>query len=172
RRDSYTPVAERRRAAGSPRVDGEHGRRDGDEEWTDLRRRRRWLHLRVRDQDRQGSLAREDPLQRIGESDDVSDGLGQAIHRHGHRHRRRQRAGRICRKQQMKTLTSSSRPPGPRRPSSSSISWAGIAPGKSADFIVLAGNPLEDITNARRIDRVYLRGQAIDRAALNAAWTP
>ena len=72
----------------------------------------------------------------------------------------------------MKTLTSSSRPPGPRRPSSSSISWAGIAPGKSADFIVLAGNPLEDITNARRIDRVYLRGQAIDRAALNAAWTP
>jgi imidazolonepropionase-like amidohydrolase len=48
----------------------------------------------------------------------------------------------------------------------------GIAPGKSADFIVLAGNPLEDITNARRIDRVYLRGQAIDRAALKAAWTP
>ena len=48
----------------------------------------------------------------------------------------------------------------------------GIAPGKSTDFIVLAGNPLEDITNARRIDRVYLRGQAIDRAALKAAWTP
>jgi len=43
--------------------------------------------------------------------------------------------------------------------------------GKSADFIVLTGNPLEDITNARRIDRVYLRGQAIDRAALKKSWT-
>jgi imidazolonepropionase-like amidohydrolase len=47
----------------------------------------------------------------------------------------------------------------------------GIAPGKSADFIVLNGNPLEDITNARRIDRVYLRGQAIDRAALKSSWS-
>ncbi len=47
----------------------------------------------------------------------------------------------------------------------------GIAPGKSADFIVLDGNPLDDITNTRRIDRVYLRGQAIDRAALRAAWS-
>ena len=48
----------------------------------------------------------------------------------------------------------------------------GIARGKSADFIVLSGNPLDDITNTRRIDRVYLRGQAIDRAALRRAWTP
>jgi len=47
----------------------------------------------------------------------------------------------------------------------------GIAPGKSADFIVLDGNPLDDITNTRRIDRVYFRGQAIDRAALKASWT-
>ena len=46
----------------------------------------------------------------------------------------------------------------------------GIAPGKSADFIVLDGNPLDDITNTRRIDRVYLRGHAIDRGALRAAW--
>ena len=45
-----------------------------------------------------------------------------------------------------------------------------IAPGKSADFIILNGNPLDDITNTRRIDRVYLRGQAIDRAALRASW--
>jgi imidazolonepropionase-like amidohydrolase len=47
----------------------------------------------------------------------------------------------------------------------------GIALGKSPDFIVLNGNPLEDITNTRRIDRVYLRGQAIDRAALKKSWT-
>lgn len=46
-----------------------------------------------------------------------------------------------------------------------------IAPGKSADFIILNGNPLDDITNTRRIDRVYLRGQAIDRAALRSSWT-
>jgi imidazolonepropionase-like amidohydrolase len=45
----------------------------------------------------------------------------------------------------------------------------GIAPGKSADFIVLDGNPLDDIANTRRIDRVYLRGQAIDRGALRAS---
>ena len=47
----------------------------------------------------------------------------------------------------------------------------GSPPGKSADFIVLDGNPLDDITNTRRIDRVYLRGQAIDRAALKASWS-
>ena len=47
----------------------------------------------------------------------------------------------------------------------------GIAPGKSADFIVLDGNPLENITNTRRIDRVYLRGREIDRAALRASWS-
>jgi len=36
--------------------------------------------------------------------------------------------------------------------------------GKSADFIVLDANPLEDITNTRRILSVYLRGAAVDRA--------
>jgi imidazolonepropionase-like amidohydrolase len=45
-----------------------------------------------------------------------------------------------------------------------------IATGKSADFIVLDGNPLDDIANTRRIARVYLRGQEVDRAALKAKW--
>jgi imidazolonepropionase-like amidohydrolase len=39
-----------------------------------------------------------------------------------------------------------------------------IATGKSADFIVLAANPLEDIKNTRRIDEVYLRGVKVDRS--------
>ena len=35
--------------------------------------------------------------------------------------------------------------------------------GKSADFIVLDANPLDNITNTRRISSVYLRGAAVDR---------
>ena len=45
-----------------------------------------------------------------------------------------------------------------------------VAPGRSADFIVLDANPLEDIGNTRRINRVYLRGQELDRAALRKKW--
>src|SRR5258706_313467 len=36
--------------------------------------------------------------------------------------------------------------------------------GKSADFIVLDANPLDDIKNTRRISSVYLRGTALNRA--------
>ena len=43
-----------------------------------------------------------------------------------------------------------------------------IASGKSADFIVLDANPLDDITNTRRIASVYLRGQSVDRTASRA----
>ncbi len=46
-----------------------------------------------------------------------------------------------------------------------------IEPGTSADFLVLDANPLDDIANTRRISKVYLRGDEIDRAALRAAWT-
>jgi imidazolonepropionase-like amidohydrolase len=37
--------------------------------------------------------------------------------------------------------------------------------GKSADFIVLDANPVDDITNTRRISAVYLRGAQVDRTS-------
>ncbi len=43
-----------------------------------------------------------------------------------------------------------------------------IAAGKSADFIVLDANPLDDIHNTRRIAKVYIRGKELDRAAMRA----
>ena len=46
-----------------------------------------------------------------------------------------------------------------------------VAPRKSADFLVLDANPLDDITNTRKINAVYLRGAQVDRAALRARWT-
>jgi imidazolonepropionase-like amidohydrolase len=45
-----------------------------------------------------------------------------------------------------------------------------VAPGKNADFIVLDANPLESISNTRRINTVYLRGQEVPRAAMAAKW--
>jgi len=45
-----------------------------------------------------------------------------------------------------------------------------IQAGKSADFIVLDADPLEDIRNTRRISAVYLRGDEVDRAALGERW--
>jgi imidazolonepropionase-like amidohydrolase len=45
-----------------------------------------------------------------------------------------------------------------------------VAAGKSADFLVLDANPLDDITNTRKISSVYLRGTAVDRAAMRARW--
>lgn len=46
-----------------------------------------------------------------------------------------------------------------------------VASGKSADFIVLDANPLDNIANTRRISKVYLRGVEVDRAGLRAKWT-
>ena len=42
-----------------------------------------------------------------------------------------------------------------------------VAVGKSADFVVLDANPLDDITNTRKISRVFLRGVEINRATLS-----
>jgi hypothetical protein len=45
-----------------------------------------------------------------------------------------------------------------------------VAAGRNADFIVLDANPLDNIANTRRINKVYLRGQEVDRAGLRARW--
>jgi imidazolonepropionase-like amidohydrolase len=44
-----------------------------------------------------------------------------------------------------------------------------VASGKRADFIVLDANPLENITNTRRISSVYLRGAAVNRDAFRVS---
>jgi len=46
-----------------------------------------------------------------------------------------------------------------------------IEANKSADFLVLDANPLDDITNTRRISSVYLRGAAVDRAPFRVTQT-
>ena len=46
-----------------------------------------------------------------------------------------------------------------------------IEAGRSADFMVLDADPLDDITHTRRIAAVYLRGVEVDRGALRARWT-
>ena len=45
-----------------------------------------------------------------------------------------------------------------------------VAAGKEASFNVLDANPLESITNTRRISAVYLRGKELDRRALRAGF--
>jgi imidazolonepropionase-like amidohydrolase len=38
-----------------------------------------------------------------------------------------------------------------------------VESGKRADFLVLEANPLDDITNTRRISAVYLKGERVER---------
>src|SRR5438093_9000310 len=46
-----------------------------------------------------------------------------------------------------------------------------IEANKSADFIVLDANPLDNITNTRKINAVYFRGGKIDRTAFRVNQT-
>jgi imidazolonepropionase-like amidohydrolase len=48
------------------------------------------------------------------------------------------------------------------------VNAGSLAPGKSADFLVLDANPLDDIRNTRRIAKIYIKGAEVDRAALRA----
>jgi imidazolonepropionase-like amidohydrolase len=41
-----------------------------------------------------------------------------------------------------------------------------LTAGKRADFLVLDGNPLENITNTRRIARIFLNGREVNRESL------
>ena len=54
-----------------------------------------------------------------------------------------------------------------KRSSSRGACWRALA-NKSADFLVLDGNPLDAIANTRKISAVYLRGARLDREALRA----
>jgi imidazolonepropionase-like amidohydrolase len=45
-----------------------------------------------------------------------------------------------------------------------------VANGKNADFVVLDANPLDNISNTRKINRVYLRGSEVPRAQFAARW--
>jgi imidazolonepropionase-like amidohydrolase len=46
-----------------------------------------------------------------------------------------------------------------------------VANGKSADFVVLDANPLDNILNTRKINKVFLRGTEVDRAGLSRGFT-
>jgi imidazolonepropionase-like amidohydrolase len=41
-----------------------------------------------------------------------------------------------------------------------------LEPGKAADFVVLDADPLQDITNTRKINAVWVAGRPVDRTAL------
>jgi len=45
-----------------------------------------------------------------------------------------------------------------------------IAPGKVADLVLLGADPLADIHNARKVERVMLRGRLMSPDSIRAAW--
>jgi imidazolonepropionase-like amidohydrolase len=46
-----------------------------------------------------------------------------------------------------------------------------LVAGKQGDFIVLDANPLEDITNSRRIARIFVKGREVNRDSLRPGST-
>ena len=46
--------------------------------------------------------------------------------------------------------------------------FGSVAPGKQADLVLLSANPLENIANTRKLDKVILAGRIYDRTALDA----
>ena len=45
-----------------------------------------------------------------------------------------------------------------------------VAPLRQADFIVLTANPLDNVSNTRKIEKVYLRGTEVPRAEFAKRW--
>jgi imidazolonepropionase-like amidohydrolase len=45
-----------------------------------------------------------------------------------------------------------------------------IAPGKAADLVVLAADPLADIRNTRKIERVMTRGALMAADSIRSVW--
>jgi len=41
-----------------------------------------------------------------------------------------------------------------------------VEPGRLADLMLVSGNPLEDVRNLRKIDRLMLNGEWVERPAL------
>jgi imidazolonepropionase-like amidohydrolase len=46
-----------------------------------------------------------------------------------------------------------------------------VSVGKRADLLVLDANPVDDITNTRRISDVYLAGHRLDRGSMRVGWS-
>lgn len=49
--------------------------------------------------------------------------------------------------------------------------YGSLAPNRVADFLIVNGDPLADITNSRKIDSVWMNGKQVDRSALAPART-
>ena len=47
--------------------------------------------------------------------------------------------------------------------------FGSIQVGKVADFLIVEGNPANDISDSRKIEHVFLRGNQIDRESLKLA---
>jgi adenine deaminase len=46
--------------------------------------------------------------------------------------------------------------------------FGSVGPGKTADLVVLDGNPLDDMANVRRIHAVVIGGRVLNRQELEA----